>query len=130
VTDDAAPDVFALIQATTTEPVGHLEGHVTARDEADLELLHAGTPQHARPSRRSADALGRILLALAVVTAVSATVIVAGEVVATPGWRRAEQVACCVLIAPGLVVLAAAAGCVALGRLEAWYERRRGGGSP
>jgi hypothetical protein len=89
MTDDAAPDVFALIESTREEPVGHLEGHLTERDRADLELLHAaGSPQHARPSRRSADALGRVLAFLALVAFVVMLVIVVTAIAAAAADGR------------------------------------------
>ena len=131
MTEDAVPDVFALIEETREEPVGHLENQMTARDEADLELRYAaGAPQHARPSRRSADMLGRVLVALVVLGVVAVAVIVTGEVVG--GWDLPRMVAAWALVVPGVVVMLAAAGCAALAAFERWYERRRptGGGSP
>lgn len=122
--EGAADDLMELILRTAEEPAGHLEGHLTPRDAADLDLLHAG-PQHAHASRRSADGLGRLLLLAVVLTVAALAVIVAAELVGSRVWRVAEQVAAWTLVVPGAVVLLLCLGCAALAAVGHRHGARR-----
>lgn len=134
MTDDAVPDVFALIEQTREQPVGHLEDHVTPRDLADLELLHAaGSPQHAKmPSPRSAEALGRLLVSLVVIGLLVMLVVVLSAIASAAADGTAATIDDS-LDPLWRLIIALAVVCI-VWELGNWIReerrRRRGGGGP